>query len=197
MSDITYKILPNVRLGTNVTIEDFCILGIKSMNSENLETSIGNDSIIRAGTYIYEGNKIGNNFHAGHRVNIRERNIIGNNVSLGTGCVIEHDCEIHDNVRIHSNILLAPLTILKKNVWIGPNVVTTNVRYPNRKDSKEKMQSCVCEENSIIGGNVTILPGIIIGENSIIGAGSTVTKNVERNSIVAGSPAKFIRHNNN
>ena len=55
----------------------------------------------------------------------------------------------------------------------------------------------MCEENSIIGGNVTILPGIIIGENSIIGAGSTVTKNVERNSIVAGSPAKYIRHNNN
>tara|TARA_B110000858_G_C17639591_1_gene397411 strand:- start:13 stop:606 length:594 start_codon:yes stop_codon:yes gene_type:complete len=192
MSDISFKVLSNVKLGTNVIIEDFCIVGIKSINSKNLQTYIGSDSFIRAGSYIYEGNQIGNNFFAGHKVTMRERNTIGNNVSIGTGCGIEHDCEIYDNVRIHSNILMAPLTVVKKNVWMGPNIVITNSKYPNQVDSKEKMQSAIFEENSIIGGNVTILPGIIIGENSIVGAGSVVTKNVKKNTIVAGNPAKII-----
>ena len=97
---------------------------------------------MRSGTYIYAGNKIGSNFQTGHKVNIREENEIGNNVSIGTQCVIEHHVKI-GNVRIHSNVFIPEFTILKSNVWIGPNVVLTNAKYPNRKETKENLSAPV------------------------------------------------------
>lgn len=188
-------IRPNVKLGKNVRIDDFCILGVRSNILHDLATYIGDNSHIRSGTYIYEGNKIGKNFHSGNKVNIRENNIIGNNVSIGTSSVIEHNVEIHDNVRIHSNVFIPEFTILKSGSWIGPNVVITNAKYPNQKNTKKELQGVIIEKNSVVGANVTILPGITVGENTIIGAGSVVTKNVIKNQIVAGNPAKFIRKN--
>lgn len=188
-----YKLFKNVQIGQGSVIEDFCIIGIKSNIRNKLKTIIGKNSLIRAGTYIYEGNKIGENFKTGNKVNIRENNKIGRNVKIGTLSIIEHHVTISDNVQIHSNVFIPEYTVIKKGVWIGPNVTITNAKYPNQKDTKLKLVGPILETNCIIGANVTILPGIKIGKNSIIGAGSVVSKNVSANQIVYGNPAKFYK----
>lgn len=190
----TAKIHDNVELGENIIIEDFCIIGTPSRNVEGKKTIIGNNAVIRSHTVIYAGNQIGNNFQTGHKTNIRENNNIGNNVSIGTHSIIEHNITIEDNVRIHSSAFVPEFSVLKKNAWIGPNVVLTNARYPLSKNAKEELIGPVLEENSKIGANSTILPGIIIGKNALVGAGSVVTKNVEQNTIVAGQPAHKIKN---
>ena len=69
----------------------------------------------------------------------------------------------------------------------------TNAKYPKHPDVKENLNSAHIQKNVKIGANTTLLPGIVLGKYSLIGAGSVVTKNVSDNMIVAGNPAKEIR----
>jgi acetyltransferase-like isoleucine patch superfamily enzyme len=190
----TAIIYPNVVLGKDVVIEDYCIIGLPFIGMENDQTTIiGDGSIIRSGTYIYAGNKIGKNFQTGNKVNIRELNKIGDNVSIGTLSVIEHNVKILNGVRIHSQAFIPEYTTLEDGCWIGPNVVITNALYPLHPQAKDHLRGVHIKHNAKIGANATILPGIFIGANSLIGAGSVVTKNVEDNVIVAGNVAKVLR----
>lgn len=189
----TAKIYPNVKLGESVTIEDFCIIGAPFCGQANEETIIGDNALIRSHTIIYAGNKIGNDFQTGNKANIRELNVIGNNVSVGTLSVIEHHILIEDNVRIHSQVFIPEYSVLKKECWIGPNVVITNARYPKSPNVKNELKGAVVGEFAKIGANATILPGVIIGKNVLIGAGSVVVKDVKDGVIVAGNPARVLR----
>ena len=180
-------------LGDNVIIEDFCIIGIPVIGGASSKTEIGDNSIIRAGTYIYAGNKIGHNFTSGNKVNIRENNNIGNNVSIGTLSVIEHNINIGDSARIHSQVFIPEYSILESNCWIGHNVVLTNSKYPNHPSSKENLQGVRIMQDAKIGANSTILPGVVVGKSSLIGAGTLVTKNVPNGVVVAGNPFTILR----
>ena len=191
----TAKLYPGVKLGTNVIVEDFCIIGIppRGKAEGELETIIGDNSIIRSHTVIYAGNIIGKNFQTGNKANLRESNSIGNNVSIGTLSVIEHHVEIEDDVRIHTQVFIPEFSILKKNSWIGPNVVFTNAQYPKSPNVKNELKGPTICENAIVGANSTLLPAILIGKDAVIGAGSVVTKDVEDYVVVAGNPAKFLK----
>ncbi len=191
----TAKIYPNVKLGRNVVIEDFCLIGVPPRGSKEgeLETVIGDNSVIRSHTVIYAGNKIGNNFQTGNKANIRELNEIADNVSIGTLSVVEHHVKIEEGVRIHTQVFIPEYSTLKKNSWVGPNVVFTNAPYPKSKNVKDELVGPVLHENAIVGANSTLLPGVQIGRDAIVGAGSVVTKDVAEGTVVAGNPAKFLK----
>ncbi len=188
------KIYKNVKIGKDVVIEEFCIIGKPPRGKKNGEllTVIGDNSIIRSHAVIYAGNVIGNNFQCGHHIVMREENSIGSSVSIGSCTDIEHHVAIEDGVRIHSNVFVPEYTTLEKGSWIGPNVVFTNARYPNSKHAKNQLKGALVKERAKIGANTTILPGVTIGENSLIGAGSVVAKEVADGTVVAGNPAKKI-----
>lgn len=195
MSEIapTAIIHANVTLGEDVVVEDFCIIGLPLKGMKNIETIIGSGSIIRAGTYIYAGNQIGKNFQTGNKANIRELNQIGDDVSIGTHSVIEHHITIGNNVRIHSQVFVPEYSTLENDCWIGPNAVLTNARYPKHVSVKDELKGPLIGNNAKIGANTTILPGVTIGKNSLVGAGCVVTKHVAPETIVVGNPAKPLR----
>jgi acetyltransferase-like isoleucine patch superfamily enzyme len=83
---------------------------------------------------------------------------------------------------------------VEDNVFIGPNVTFTNDKYPRSKQYPEEFQKTIIRKGASIGANSTILSGIEIGENAMIGAGSVVTKNVQANTLWYGNPAKFERY---
>jgi len=184
----TAIIYPNVFFGKGCVIEDFVIIGISPKGSVpgELETVIGDNAVIRSHTVIYAGNKIGNNFQTGNKANIRELNEVGDNVSIGTLSVIEHHVKIGNCVRIHTHAFIPEYCVLEEGCWIGPNVVLTNAKYPNRIDTKNNLQGVKIKRNAVIGANVTILPGLCIGEKAMIGAGTVITKNIPDNLIVYG-----------
>ena len=191
----TAKIYSGVKLGHNVVVEDFCIIGVppKGAKDGELETNIGDNSVIRSHTVIYAGNKIGNNFQTGNKANIRELNDIADNVSIGTLSVVEHHVKIEEGVRIHTQVFIPEYSTLKKNCWVGPNVVFTNAPYPQSKNVKDSLVGPTLHENAIVGANSTLLPGVHIGKDAIVGAGSVVTKDVAPGDVVAGNPAKFMK----
>ena len=195
MSNIspTAIIHPNVILHEGTTVEDYCVIGLPFKGMKNDETIIGKNSIIRAGSYIYAGNKIGKNFQTGNKVNIREKNIIQDNVSIGTLSVVEHNIQIGSGVRIHSQVFIPEFTILEDECWLGPNVVITNAKYPKHPSVKDQLKGAHIHKSAKIGANTTLLPGISIGENSLIGAGSLVTHDISSGVVAFGNPAKILR----
>lgn len=190
-----YKRYKNVHIGENSLIEDDVIIGIPPQGKLDgeLKTLIGKNSHIRAGTYIYAGNVIGDDFQTGNKANIRELNKIGNNVSIGTLSVVEHDVIIEDDVRIHTQAFIPEFTILKRASWVGPNAVLTNAMHPKCPGAKSCLKGPILEEDAKIGANATILPGLVIGKNSLVAAGSVVTKDVPPESVVAGNPSRLIK----
>ena len=190
-----YRICAGVTLGPNVTIEDYCVVGVppKGHGEGELQTVIGPGSHLRSHTVIYAGNAIGRNFQTGNKVNIREENEIGDDVSVGTLSIVEHHVKIGNGVRIHSQVFVPEYSILEDGAWLGPHVVLTNAKYPLSPDVKMNLRGPTIRRGAIIGANATLLPGVVIGERALVGAGAVVVDDVPAGSVVVGNPARVIR----
>jgi acetyltransferase-like isoleucine patch superfamily enzyme len=188
------NIYPNVVLGKNVKIEPSCAIGKppRQRLPGELKTAIGDNAVVRSGTIIYAGTNIGNNFQSGHNVLIREGNIIGNDVSIGTNSMIEPDNHIGNNVRIHSGCFMESVTI-EDGVFVGPCTVFTDDPHPPCPRYRECLKGATVRRSAKIGANCTVLPGVLIGEGALVGAGSVVTKDVGKGAVVIGNPAKKIK----
>ena len=118
--------------------------------------------------------------------------VIGDHCNINFNVFIENDVIIGDNVTVKSGVCLWDGIVIEDNVQIGPNVTFTNDKYPRAKQAFE-LQKTIIKKNVSIGAASTVLGGITIGENSMIGAGSIVTKDVPEFELWLGQPAKFIR----
>ena len=126
---------------------------------------------------------------------------IGDNTKIGTFVEIQNGAKIGNNCKISSHTFVCEGVTVEDNVFIGHNVTFTNDVYPRATTKDGRLQtredwSCIptfVKRGASIGSGVTLLCGITVGENAIVGAGSVVTKNVAPNTIVAGNPAQVLR----
>ena len=180
-------------LGSDALIFEPVTLGFPSR--ENLSkkrfrgTTIGKNAILRSGTIIYCDVRIGTDFQTGHNVMIRENTQIGDRVAIGTATVIEGHTIIGDDVKLQSMVYIPTETKIGNRVFIGPNTVLTNDRYPPRNIGGLKGPTLL--DGAAIGANVTILPGICIGEGALVAAGAVVTRDVPNRTLAIGSPARI------
>jgi acetyltransferase-like isoleucine patch superfamily enzyme len=158
----------------------------------DVPTVIGAGAHIRSHTVIYGGNRIGDCFQTGHSVLLREDNVIGDDVSIGSGSIVEHHVRIGHGVRLHSNVFVPEFSVLEDGCWIGPNVVFTNAKYPQSPNVKSALIGPHVEAGAKVGANATVLPGVRIGRGALIGAGAVVSKDVPPGAVVIGNPARQI-----
>lgn len=137
---------------------------------------------------------IGNNTFVWQYTVILKDAVIGNNCNINCQVFIENDVVIGDNVTIKPGVQIWDGLRIEDHVFIGPNVTFTNDRYPRSKQYPDEFQQTLVKKGASIGANATILGGLKIGENSLIGAGSVVTKNVPDNELWVGNPARKIRN---
>lgn len=181
----------NFFTGKNCRIDRTAKLGVQPERKKKLpRLKIGDNARIRSNTVIYAGTKIGNNLQTGHNVVIREENVIGDDFSIWANSVIDYGCKIGRRVKVHANCYVAQYTVLEDDVFLAPGVIITNDPHPGCKYSKKCMKGPVIKKGAQIGGNVTILPFVEIGEYSLVGAGSVVTKDVPPYSVAYGNPAR-------
>lgn len=181
-----------ISLGKGLRVDDGVKLGYPTGRKiKDTFLSIGGEGVLRSGTVIYAGSKIGKEFQTGHNVVIREENTIGDHVWIWGNTVVDYGCTIGNNVRIHSNVYIAQFTVIEDDVFMAPCVAVANDMYP--VGTVEDLHGPVIKKGARIGINVTLLPGVVIGEGAMIGAGSVVTKNVPPGVIAVGNPARVIR----
>lgn len=143
---------------------------------------------------IDEGCQIGDDTKIWAFSHVMKGAIIGKNCVIGEGVHIGNNVVIGDNCKIQNHSILYEGVTLGNNVFIGPNVVTTNDIEPiSTGDWKSRFRKTIFEDNCSIGANSTIICGVTVESCALVGAGSVVTRDVKKNTVVVGNPAKYLR----
>lgn len=209
--DVTFG--ENVCIGNNVVIYEGTIIGNNCFIQDNVvigkqptkakasilpkvkklsPTIIGNDVIVGTSAIIYANVEIGDDVFIADLATVRERVIIGEKTIVGRGVAIENDCIVGSFCKLETNCYITAYSELGDHVFIAPCVVTTNDNFMARsKERLDKFKGVTIKVGGRVGANSTILPGKVIHEDGVVAAGSIVTKDVERESMVMGSPARF------
>jgi acetyltransferase-like isoleucine patch superfamily enzyme len=148
------------------------------------------EELIREDLQLIRNCKIGENTKIWNFVNLYDCEI-GDNCMIGCFVEITGGVKIGNNCSVQSHTFICNGVTVEDDVFIGHGVVFVNDVYPPQPD-KSKWKKTLIKKGASIGSNATILP-VIIGENSMVGAGAVVTKDVPPNVIVVGNPARVIR----
>jgi acetyltransferase-like isoleucine patch superfamily enzyme len=188
-------------IDANTIVGEYAILGklpyraAMSVFEENGEplggTHIGPECIIGATTIIYRGCTLENNVLAADQATIRERVTVGAYTILGRSACVENDTTVGKHCKLETGCYITAFSQVGDYVFIGPYAVTSNDNFLGRTQERlAAMRGPTINDGARIGANVTILPGIIIGSDSLIAAGSIVTRDVDAGVMVKGVPAK-------
>ena len=136
---------------------------------------------------IKEGTKIWHFSHISEKVKIGADVVIGQNVFVGKNVIIGNKCKIQNNVSVYQGVSL------QDNVFVGPSVVFTNVKFPRTNvDQSKNFNTTLVKKGATLGANSTIVCGVTIGEFAFIGAGAVINKDVPDYALMVGVPAKQV-----
>ena len=192
-----------VRIGNSSVIQDFSVIGKQPLRSKRsvfktdkvyTPAVIGDECLIGAHAVVYTGTELSNNVLIADSAQVREDVKIGEYTIVGRCATVENLTTIGRKCKLETNCYITAYSVLEDFVFIAPGVVTTNDNYLGRTEERFKhFKGVTVRRGGRIGGGAVILPGLEIGADAIIAAGSVVTRNVPAKQIFAGIPAKYFR----
>jgi acetyltransferase-like isoleucine patch superfamily enzyme/dTDP-4-dehydrorhamnose 3,5-epimerase-like enzyme len=121
---------------------------------------------------------------------------IGSDCNICSHCFVENDVMVGNRVTIKNGVQLWNAVRVGDDVFIGPNVTFSNDKFPRSKHHLGSPLVTEIESGASLGAGATILPGLRIGRNAMVGAGAVVTRSVPANAIVVGNPARIVGYDN-
>lgn len=196
-------IYDGTNIGSNVMIQDNVVVGKQPTRAktsilsdvENLPAAqIGTGCTIGTSSVIYADARLGEDVFIADLATVREKVTVGDMTIIGRGVAVENDCQIGEKCKLETNCYITAYSELGNYVFVAPCVVTTNDNYMARsKDRYGRFKGVTVKDGGRIGANATILPGKVIEEDGTVAAGSVVTKDVGKEDLVVGTPAKKFR----
>ncbi len=193
-----------VRLGRGVLVGDGALLGKLPMKASLSAVTtagrvlppleVGDYVTLGAGAIVYRGAVLQNRVFVADYATIREDVTIGEETIIGRGVAVENKTSIGRRCKIETNAYITALSEIEDYCFVAPEVAFTNDNFMGRTEERKKhFKGPVLRRGARIGGNATLLPGVEIGPDGVVAAGSVVTKNVPPRTIVAGNPARILR----
>jgi len=152
---------------------------------------IGRDSSVGPGAVIYYDVTIGRNTLVGDGASIREKCVIGNQCVIGRYVTLKYETIVSDRVKIMDHSWMAGRMEVEEDVFISGGVMTANDNNIGKSGYiEEDIVGPLIKKGAVIGAGAILLPKIVVGENSTVGAGSVVTKDIPSDSVAMGVPAR-------
>jgi len=190
-------------VGDDVRIDDHAVLGKLPMKAANSATTkeqelppltVGDVCIVGTGVVLYRGAKIDAKVLMADLSTIRENVTIGRGTIVGRGVTVENFCTVGRYCKLESECYITAYSELEDRVFVAPGVVTSNDNYVGRTAERFKhFKGVTVRKGGRIGAGTVLLPGIVVGEDALVAAGSVVTKDVAPRTIVLGGPARVWR----
>jgi acetyltransferase-like isoleucine patch superfamily enzyme len=173
------------------------VLGRRSTaaRSELFPLVVGDGASILAGAVVFAGTRLGDSVIVGDQACIRERCELGEEVVVGRGAFVENDVVIGPRTKIQASAYVTAYSVVEEDVFIAPGVITTNDNYMGRTEKRNALRKgATIRRGARIGAGAVLLPGVEIGEEAFVGAGSVVLADVPAKAVVVGNPARQIRN---
>jgi UDP-3-O-[3-hydroxymyristoyl] glucosamine N-acyltransferase len=190
-----------VELGEDCTVEDLVVLGKRprlrpgssAAGGELGSLVLGNGVTVCCGAVVYAGAQIAERVIIGDQAQVRERSRLGAGSVVGRGSCVDFGAEVGSGVLIQTGVYVTGNAVVEDDVFLGPGVVTTNDHAMGRHPRGEQLRGPVFRRACRVGGGAVILPGVEIGAEAFVAAGSVVTKDVAPRQVVLGIPARRLR----
>lgn len=189
------------RVGAGVQLQDGAVLGKPAAfgprsrasreQAEPLVVEAG--AVICAGAVVLAGARIAEGAVVGDQAQVRERSVVGTGSVVGRGSAVDNDVVIGERVRIQTGCYITAHSWIEDDVFVAPGVFTTNDNTMGRRFEDPPLRGATLRRACRVGAGVVLLPGVEVGEEAFIAAGSLVTRDVPPRAVMMGSPAKKLR----
>lgn len=190
-------------VGNAVRIDDGAVIGKEPMRAaisilkdeDDLPGAvIGDRCIVGSHAVIYRGCTLGQRVLVADYASVRENADIGDFTIVGRGVTVENSCRVGRYCKLETECYITAYSTIEDRVFVAPGVVTSNDNYVGRTQERFKhFKGVTIKKAGRIGAGAVILPGLVIGEDALVAAGSVVTRDVPARKVVMGCPARECR----
>ncbi len=203
--DVTFGVhvvvYDGVRIGDGVVVQDHAVLGKQpslaptsaAAGKQAGELIVEDGARICTAAIVFAGAHLGAFAIVGDQAYVRERSTIGANTVIGRGTAVDNDVTIGARVRVQTMVYITAFSVIEDDVFVGPCAMTTNDDTMMRHDKNYALRGATLRRACRIGGGAVLVPGVEVGEEAFVAAGTVVTNDVPPRALVMGVPGRRVR----